>query len=173
MGIDPVSAGEEHVAMWALRMQAAGLAPATRARRLSTVSSWYDWLTRHGLAGGNPVEHLDRPYVDPDVSKTPGLTKDQAIAMLGYADRATSRAALRNAALVYLFIFTGARVSEITGADEGHLGTDRGHRVLWITGKGGGQYPLVIPPVAGERLDAYLASRTDRPRPLPALPGQV
>jgi integrase/recombinase XerD len=181
IGVDPVTdVAEEYVAAWARQMDAAGLAPATRARRLSAVSSWYAWLVRHRYLAANPAEFVDRPYVDPDVSKTPGLTKEQAVALLTYADAATTPAAARNAALAYLIIFTGARIGSLTGADEGHIGIDRGHRVLWITGKGGAQYPLVIPPIAWQRVDAYLASRPILPQlpvaagasPAPPRPGR-
>ena len=44
-GLDPIGGvRQQHVALWARVMEAAGLAPATVARKLATVSSWYDWL---------------------------------------------------------------------------------------------------------------------------------
>src|SRR5579859_3626661 len=54
-GVSPLDAGEEHVALWARGMEAAGLAPATVARKLSSVSSWYKWLARHGHVPVNPA----------------------------------------------------------------------------------------------------------------------
>ena len=36
------------------RMEAAGLAPATVARKLASVSSWYTWMKRQGYAAGEP-----------------------------------------------------------------------------------------------------------------------
>jgi|ERR1035437_3517044 site-specific recombinase XerD len=68
-------------------------------------------------------------------------------------------------------LLTGARVSEVTGADVEDLGTDRGHRVLWVTRKGGKRQALVLPAPAAERLDAYLATRPDMTT-LPALTGK-
>jgi integrase/recombinase XerD len=41
---------------------------------------------------------------------------------------------------------------------------DRGHRVLWVTRKGGERQPLVLPAPVLERLDAHLAERADLDR---------
>lgn len=162
LGAEPVSGViEDHAATWARHMEAVGLAPATIARRLAAVSSWYKWLIRNGHAEINPVANLKRPNVDPDTTLTPGLDRKQTLAVLAYADRATTPAAPRNAALIYLLIFTGARISELTGAVTGDLGINRGHRVLNITGKGNEKASLVIPPPAAERLDRYLTWRGD------------
>lgn len=162
IGLNPLGQVlEEHVAVWVRGMEAAGLAPATVARRMAAVSSWYTWLARNGHVAVNPAAHLQRPYVDPDISSTPGLTREQALAMLAAADSADGPQAMRNAAIVAVYLFTGIRVSEITGADLADLGMDRGHRILWVTRKGGGRQPVVLPPPALSRLDAYLASRAD------------
>jgi len=170
-GTDPLSATEPLVAGWARRLEAEGMAASTVGRKLAAVSSWYTWLTRNGHADGNPAEYLARPEVDRDTSSTPGMTRDQALALLAAADRARGPQRARTAALVAVLMFTGARVSEITGADIEDLGTDRGHRVLRVTRKGGKRQALGLPAPAADRLDAYLATRGDMAS-LPALPGQ-
>lgn len=170
--VDPLGGVlEEHAALWVRGMEAAGLSPATVARKLSAVSSWYAWLKKHGHVAVNPAEGLDRPYVNPDISKTPGLTKDQALKMLAAADSAAWPQAARNTALAALLLFTGARVGETCGATLADVSMDRGHRVLWVTRKGSeGRQPLALPPPVLERLDAYLAGRDDLER-LPAVIG--
>jgi len=172
LGIDPLSIRQEHIALWARAMEAAGLAPATVARKLSTVSSWYRWLVENDYLAANPIRKLPRPEVDPDTSKTPGLTKDQALRMLASADAADWPQAARNTALVALLLFTGARVSEACGAVLADLGMDRGHRVLWVTRKGGVRQPLVLPPPVLERLDSYRTGRNDLEQ-LPAVIGSA
>ena len=171
-GVDPLGAVlEEHAAVWIRGMEAAGLSPATVARKLSAVSSWYAWLKRKGHVAANPAEDLPRPYVNPDISTTPGLTRDQALAMLAAADDAPWPQSARNAALTALLLFTGARVSEACGAALADLGMDRGHRVLWVTRKGTeGRQALGLPAPATMRLDAYTAGRADLER-LPAIAG--
>ena len=96
-GVDPLGGVlEEHVALWARGMEAAGLAPATVGRRLASVSSWYRWLVGGGHMQVNPAANLPRPNIDPDTSLTPGLTREQALAMLHAADRAKGPQAARN-----------------------------------------------------------------------------
>jgi site-specific recombinase XerD len=46
-----------------------------------------------------------------------------------------------------------------------------GHRILWVTRKGGKRQALVLTAPVTERLDAYLASRPDMEH-LPAVPGE-
>jgi site-specific recombinase XerD len=172
IGLDPLGAvQEEHVALWARGMEASGLSPASVARKMSAVSSWYGWLRKHGHVTENPAEDLARPYVDPDASKTPGLTRDQALALLGAADSAEGPQSARNAALVALLLYTGARISEARGATLADLGMDRGHRVLWVTRKGGARQALALPPPVLGRLDTYVAARQDLSH-LPALRGE-
>jgi len=161
-GTDPLAAVEADAAGWARRLEAEGLA---------AVSSWYSWLIRNGHATANPAGWLARPEVDRDASSTPGLTRDQALALLAAADSARGPRCARTSALVAVLLFTGARVSEVTGADIEDLGTDRGHRVLRVTRKGGRRQALGLPAPAAERLDAYLATRGDV-ESLPAPPGQ-
>jgi site-specific recombinase XerD len=168
---DPLDATETDAATWARHLDTAGQAPATVARKLSSASSWYAWLARGGHVYANPFGDLGRPAVDADTSSTPGLTRDQALAMLAAADKARGGQQARTAALVAVMLFTGARVSELTGADIEDLGTDRGHRVLRVTRKGGKRQALALPGPAAERLDAYLAIRGDMAS-LPAVPGE-
>jgi site-specific recombinase XerD len=160
-GTDPLAVTEPDTAYWARHLEAAGLTASTVARKISAMSSWYRWLVRNGHMEQNPADNLARPEVDRDTSTTPGLTKDQTLALIAAADRARGRQRLRTSALVAVIMFSGARTSEVTGADIEDLGTDRGHRVLWVTRKGGKRQALVLPSPASERLNAYLASRPD------------
>jgi integrase/recombinase XerD len=171
-GAGPLAATETLIAGWARRMEAQSLAASTVARRLSCVSSWYTWLVRNGHATVNPVAYLARPDVDRDVSTTPGLTREQVLALIAAADQAPGPQRARTSALIAVLLLTGARVSEVTGADVEDLGTDRGHRVLWVTRKGGRRQALGVPAPAVERLDAYLASRGELAG-LHAVPGRT
>lgn len=170
-GLDPIGGVQEaHVGLWARSMEAAGLEPATVARKLATVSSWYSWLKRQKIVEINPVKNLPRPDIDLDTSKTPGLTKEQTLALLAAADSATGSQAARNTALLSVLLFTGARASEVCAATVADLGMDQGHRVLWVKRKGDKKQPLVLPPPALARLNAYLEARGDLER-LPAIMG--
>ena len=171
-GVPLLEADETAAAMWARRLEALGVKDSTAARKLTAVSSFYAWCARRGHVRTNPVAGLDRPAVDYDTSATPGLTRDQAIALLDAADGDAGPQAARTAALVATLLFTGARVSELLGADIEDLGTDRGHRVLRVRRKGGKIQALALPAPATGRIDAYLATRDDVTA-LPALPGSA
>jgi integrase/recombinase XerD len=168
-GVPLLEADETAAAMWARHMEAAGVKNTTAARKLTAVSSFYAWCLRRGHVRASPLAALDRPVVDYDTSATPGLTRDQAIALLDAADGDAGPQAARTAALVATLIFTGARVSELLCADIEDLGTDRGHRVLRVRRKGGKIQALALPAPAAGRIDAYLAGRDD----VTALPATV
>ena len=171
-GVPLLGADETAAAMWARHLEAAGIKDSTAARKLTAVSSFYSWCARRGGVRANPVAGLPRPAVDYDTSATPGLTRDQAIALLDAADSDAGPQAARTAALVATLLFTGARVSELLGADIEDLGADRGHRVLRVRRKGGKIQALALPAPAAGRIDAYLAGRDDVTA-LPALPGSA
>jgi integrase/recombinase XerD len=171
-GVDLLEADETAAAIWARHLEAAGVKDSTAARKLTAVSSFYGWCARRGDVRANPVADLARPAVDYDTSATPGLTRDQAIALLDAAASDAGPQAARTAALVATLLFTGARVSELLGADIEDLGTDRGHRVLRVRRKGGKIQSLALPAPAAGRIDAYLAGRDDVTA-LPTLPGSA
>jgi integrase/recombinase XerD len=157
-----------HVALYARRLEAAGLSPASAARKLAAVSGWYAWLARRGHISANPAADIPRPRWDPDTPATPGLTRDQALALVHAADTAPGPQRARNAALVTVLLYTGARVCEVIGADADDLGNDRGRPVLWITRTGGRRQSLILPPPAASRIYTYLDGRADPPdTPLP------
>jgi integrase/recombinase XerD len=125
------------------------------------VSGWYGWLARRGHITVSPAEGIARPSTGTRSPVTPGLTRDQALALVRAADAASGPQRARTAALVAVLLLTGARVSEVIAADVEDLGTDRGRRVLWVTRKDGRREGLVLPGPAASRIDAYLTGRAD------------
>src|SRR5512142_88616 len=133
-GVHPVTGVTAlHVARYARQLEAAGLSPASAARKLAAISSWYAWLARRGHISASPAAGIPRPRAAPAAPPAPGLTQAQALRLLHAADRASGPQRARTAALVTLLLFTGARLSEIIGADISDLGTQQGHPVLWVT----------------------------------------
>jgi integrase/recombinase XerD len=150
-----------HVARYARQLEAAELSSASVARRLAAVSGWYAWLAKRGHIAVSPAEGIARPRVGPDPASTLSLTRDQALALVRAADRARGPQRARTAALVAVLLFTGARVSEVIGADLEDLGIHQGRRVLWVTRADGRRHSLALPGPAATRIDAYLAGRPD------------
>ena len=146
-----------HAAQYARQLDDAGLSPATAARKLAAISSWYAWLARRGHITASPAAGIARPRPGPRTA--PALTLDQALALVHAADTAPGPQRARTAALVAVLLFAGARVSEVIGADVGDLGTNQGRRVLRVTRTNGKRQSLALPSPAASRIDAYLAGR--------------
>ena len=158
-GTAPLEARRVHVDAWARALEAGGAAPRTAARRISAVSSWYQYLAGEGIHGGSPAEHARRPKI-PDKGETPGLTRSE----LGRL-RAAARAygSPRSIALTELLAHTGLRIDEALSRDVGHLAWDRGHRILRLARKRGRGGRTVLTAPVSRAIDDYLAGRTDGP----------
>lgn len=162
-GVDVFAAEQHHVdAYW---HTFSGLSPATVARHLATVSSFYRHVLRHArppLMDRNPAEWVDRPPVS-TVSRRDGLDEIQAPALLA----AAVVDGPRTAALVHLLLGTALRVSEAVGADVADLGfADDGERTLAVTRKGGAPDQVVIEPADWAVLERYLSERGEPGGPL-------
>ncbi len=159
-GVHPVSGITGlHVAQYARQLNDAGLSPASAARKLAAISSWYDWLARRGHITASPAAGIARPRPTPATAPTPALTTDQALALMHAADTTPGSQRTRTAALIALLLLTGARLSEVISADVADLGTSNGRRVLWVTRGNGRRQGLPLPGPAASRIDAYLADR--------------
>ncbi|MEV6302059.1 tyrosine-type recombinase/integrase [Actinoplanes sp. NPDC051861] len=164
--VDPLHASFLDVNAYARSLEARPLAAATVARKLSGVSSWYDFLLKLQAVGVNPVGGADRPYVSRDHSSTIGLTPAEVDALLGAARQASGPAAVRHRAVLALLADLGLRVGEVVSLDLADLGTERGHRTVRFVGKGGKPRRRALTPAAGAALDEYLAIRGAHDGPL-------
>ncbi|WP_428965458.1 tyrosine-type recombinase/integrase [Micromonospora fluostatini] len=135
------------------------LTPATVARRLSALSSWYDFLVKLRAIDANPVADADRPRIDRDHSTTIGLTPEEVDRLLAAADADTGPTADRNRAAIALLADLGLRVGELVSLDLADLGAERGHRSVRFVGKGGRARRRALTPGTAYAVDAYLAAR--------------
>jgi integrase/recombinase XerD len=164
-GVHPVTGVTGmHVAVYARQLASAELSPSSAARKLAAVAGWYAWLERRGHIPASPAAGIARPRRPSTQPATPGLTPDQALSLVHAADTAPGAQRARTAALVAVLLFTGARVSEVIGADVEDLGNERGRRILWVTRGDGQRRSLALPAPAAARIDAYLAERDGQAR---------
>ncbi|RLP98226.1 tyrosine-type recombinase/integrase [Micromonospora sp. CV4] len=179
--LDPLRANFLHVNEYARALESTigarsgrPLTPATVARRLSALSSWYDFLVKLGAVPANPVAGADRPRVDRDHSATVGLTPEEVDALLSAADADSGPTAARNRAAIALLADLGLRVGELISLDLTDLGSERGHRSVRFVGKGGKQRRRALTPGTGYAVDAYLAQRAAATGvPVPQLTGPL
>jgi site-specific recombinase XerD len=160
-GLDPRDAVRADVDAYAVTLAARlQVAPASLARRLSTISSWYRYLLSNGCCAANPAAAVDRPAVDKDTSTTIGLT---GVEVGRFMATARERCRRRDAALLGFMAELGLRVGEVVALDLESIRHNRGHRTVQVLGKGQKVRELPIPAPLGRDLDGWLADRGDKP----------
>jgi site-specific recombinase XerD len=159
ISLDPLAASRAHVDAWARKLaEIDGRTPATVARKLTAISGFYRYAVNEDVIGRNPVAAVRRPTVGTDTQST-GLDR-QELASLITAARTDGP---RTHALVLLLALNGLRISEALGADASDLDTERGHRVLRITRKGGKKSTIPLAPRTSGAIDTYLDGRNTGP----------
>jgi site-specific recombinase XerD len=157
--VDPLAALRAHADVW--KNRGAGYsnpAPASLARRLSAVASWYNYLVQEDVVDRSPLAHVSRPPVS-DESTTRCLTREQAKSM---TDCATDLGP-RDEAVIKLLLFSGVRESEAILSDIDDLGWEDGHRTLDVIRKGGKIQRIALSLVAADALERYIGDRTKGP----------
>lgn len=164
-GVEPREALFTHINSYARHLEqtvdprtAKALAPTTVARKLSGLSSWYDFMMKLGVVAMNPVAGADRPYVSRDHSATIGLSPTEVDALLAAAEADSAR----SHAIVAILADLGLRVGEVIRLDLNDLGHERGHRTIRFSGKGGKLRRRALAQGTAEALDAYLRHRAGR-----------
>ncbi|WP_329167547.1 tyrosine-type recombinase/integrase (plasmid) [Streptomyces sp. NBC_01717] len=112
----------------------------------------------------NPFDAVQRPYIDPDYSPTPGYTEAEFARLLAVARDHHRVAAYRTRAYALLLVLYTCclRIDSLLNARVDDLGYDKGHRVLLLEKmKGGGRKKKPIPPAAWDALQGYLDGRTE------------
>ena len=129
-------------------LEALGRARATITRRLCTIAGFYRYAVEEDLLEHSPATHVRRPRLDYESHAT-GLDRNELGALLVAAGLGQPA----EHALISLLALNGLRVSEATGASIEALGTERGHRTLTITRKGGKMVTIPLAPRtrAGDR----------------------
>ncbi|WP_203706858.1 tyrosine-type recombinase/integrase [Asanoa iriomotensis] len=157
-GVDPLAASFLDVNAYARQVEESA-APTTVARKMSALSSWYEFLVKLRALDANPVSGADRPRVDRDHSATVGLAPEEVDALLRTAAEATGPTAARTRAALALLADLGLRVGELVSLDVADLGEERGHRSIRFTGKGGKHRRRALTPGTAAAVDAYLTER--------------
>lgn len=147
-----------HIDAYARTLESTGAAPTTVARRLSALGSFFAYLVAEDVLHRSPVTHVRRPQTATD-SQTTGLDRAEVRALIAAARGDSPRAY----ALLSLLAGNGLRIGEALALDVSDLGTERGHRVLRVTRKGGRRATVPLAPVVADAVDTYLGGRADGP----------
>jgi integrase/recombinase XerD len=139
-------------------LEARGRARATITRRLCTIAGFYRYAVEEELLEHSPAAHVRRPRLDYESHAT-GLDRNELGGLLVTA----GLGAATEHALICLLALNGLRVSEATGASIEALSTERGHRTLTITRKGGKIVTIPLAPRTARAIDLAIGERCDGP----------
>lgn len=156
MPIEPGNIKREHVESFIVYLlEDRGLASSTANNRYRGLQSFFKWLLEDGDIQRSPMERMKPPKI---VENPPAVLKeDQLARLLATCDRGNDFDSRRDAALLRIFIDTGARLSEVVGLVMDDLDLDLG--VLQVMGKGRRPRILSIGKRTARALDRYLRIR--------------
>lgn len=131
-----------------------GISPASRARKLSAIKSFYKYLTvRTKQLTENPVADLEYPKLRKSLPKY--LTLEQSAALLQAVSGPNEK---RDYAIIMLFLNCGIRRSELVGLNLTDVYDDR----IRVVGKGNKERFVYFGSACKKAIDAYLPERNKK-----------
>ncbi|WP_222932314.1 tyrosine-type recombinase/integrase [Allochromatium humboldtianum] len=124
-----------HLITWRQDLERRALASSTIRRKLSALSSLFDYLCEHNAIGHNPVDGVKRPKANHNEGLTPALGDAQARALLE-APPADSLKGRRDRAILATLLYHALRREELCTLRVRDLQSREGVLHLRIEGKG-------------------------------------
>jgi len=138
------------------RLDRAGMAPRTAARRLSAIRQFFRFLIGDGIRSDDPVAVIDGPRQGRPLPKL--LSEAEVGRLLAAARAVDGPDGRRLVALLELLYATGLRVSELVALPVAAVMRDQ--RVLVVRGKGGKERMIPLHDAARAAITAWLAARS-------------
>ncbi len=135
-----------------LNLKERNYAPATVARKLAAVKSFFDFLVAEGALRSDPTENLSSPKVGKSLPKP--LSTAEVEALLEEPAKLSSPEAKRDRAMLELLYAGGMRVSELVSTNTSDLNLGAGF--VRCFGKGSKERIIPIHRGAVEALEEYL-----------------
>ena len=130
-----------------------GLNAASRARKIATIRSFYNYLTNKAhLLRENPVKDLDSPKIKKELPKY--LTLDESIRLLSAVDGKNQE---RDYCILTLFLNCGMRLSELVSINMSDV--IHNNSTLRIIGKGSKERIVYLNDACLASIDAYVRVR--------------
>ena len=132
-----------------------GIGTAARARKLSSIKSFYKYLTiRTKQLSFNPVQDMEFPKIRKSLPKY--LTLEQSQALLSSVN---GKFASRDYAILLIFLNCGIRRSELVGLNLSDVYEDR----IRVVGKGNKERIVYMGTACKKAIDDYLIERKAMP----------
>jgi len=144
-----------HVISWRDDLVQRELAPSHIRRKLSALSSLFDYLCESNSVETNPVNGVKRPSEDSNEGKTSAISDTKARKLLE-SPPLDSLKGLRDHAIISTFLFHGVRVSEVCAIKVKDCQDRRGVPHFRITGKRSKVRYVPIHPNTKQAIHEYL-----------------
>jgi site-specific recombinase XerD len=128
------SVARAHIIAWRKDMEARSLSSASIRRKLSSLSSLFDYLCERNAVAGNPVDGVKRPLSNNNEGSTPALGDEQARRLLAAPPGETLKG-IRDRAILATLLYHGMRREELCKLRLGDMQTRQGVMHLRIEGK--------------------------------------
>ena len=161
-GKNAKTAAPDHVRTYLAGLSRKGLAPTSRARKLSAMRQFFRFLLGEGLRADDPCSAVDSPKLGRPLPKILSLAEVETLLETAKdasktAEEGTARRrALRLYAALETLYATGLRVSELIALPRNVLTAD--DRVLTVKGKGGRERLVPLNEAAQSALRDHLAA---------------
>ncbi|HEU4476207.1 MAG TPA: site-specific tyrosine recombinase XerD [Methyloceanibacter sp.] len=159
------NATADHLRAFLAGLARKGLAPTSRARKLSAIRQFFRFILAEGMRADDPCSAIDSPRLGRPLPKILSLAEVETLLETAkrssetVAEGTARRRAIRLYAALETLYATGLRVSELIALPRNVLIAD--DRVLTIKGKGGRERLVPLNDAAREALAAHLAAVRD------------
>ncbi len=145
-------ADRDMIMSYLFQLQIDGRSPATIARHLASIRSFYRYLVREGTLRKDPSVDLESPR---PAKKLPRVLTIEEVDHLLAQPLIGEPAGLRDKAMLELMYATGIRVSELVSLNLVHINIENGY--IRCFGKGSKERIVPLGDVAARYLKEYLA----------------
>jgi integrase/recombinase XerD len=145
-----------HVIAWRKDLEDRELAPSSIRRKLSALSSLFDYLCERNAVAGNPVDGVKRPAANGNEGSTPALGDAQASKLLD-APPANTLKGVRDRAILATLLYHGIRREELCRLRVGDVHSREGVVHFLVQGKRNKIRFVPVHPMGQRLIVEYLA----------------
>jgi integrase/recombinase XerD len=135
-----------------LHLRERGYSPASIARKVAAVRSFFQYLRRNGDLSSDPTVGIGAPGVKKMLPRS--ISADDVRTLFEQAQHRDSPDGMRDVAMLRLLYATGMRVSELVMLDTADV--DRSSATVRVVGRGGRERRLPLDPVTAQTILGYL-----------------
>ena len=142
---------------WRQTLEVRNLTPASIRRKLSSLSSLFDYLCERNAVAGNPVDGVERPAANGNEGSTPALG-DAQVRRLLEAPAPDTLKGIRDRAILATLLYHGIRREELRLLRVKDMQSRLGVMHFRIQGKGSKIRFVPVHPLAQRLIQEYLAA---------------